>query len=275
MRLCWFHGLVKSKQLYPIAAQKLNFFRLIQGYVWRTLQRWICGTHWEIFSTLKLEVQAHSSNTNTRTSIWRHRVRTSERAIIQHAIGIKHFRRQRSWIKQMKKGRSPTMRHISRTHSVDLDWLHGRINHDPMILIKYVNTTQQLANSLTKWSFTGDKCTQLTLLVNIMTHTTVTQSNLSVSSAIVNLLYPAWSNVWIIVRCICKREPWTITQYLHQITKLEATPSKKNCARKDFNNSLQRRPEHHQAPGDSGGGNLFTLRRTLMENNTSENSMIQ
>ena len=41
--------------------------------------------------------------------------------------------------------------------------------------------------SAQKGSFTEDRWTQLTLLVNIMTHTTATQSNLSVSSAVVSL----------------------------------------------------------------------------------------
>ena len=34
-------------------------------------------------------------------------------------------------IKMILKGRSPTMRHVSRTHRVALDWLFDRINLDP------------------------------------------------------------------------------------------------------------------------------------------------
>ena len=34
-------------------------------------------------------------------------------------------------IKIIFKGRSPTMRHVSRTHRDALDWLFGRINLDP------------------------------------------------------------------------------------------------------------------------------------------------
>ena len=34
-------------------------------------------------------------------------------------------------IKMIKKGRSRTMRHVSRTHRVALDWLFDRINLDP------------------------------------------------------------------------------------------------------------------------------------------------
>ena len=34
-------------------------------------------------------------------------------------------------IKMIMKGRSPTMRHVSRTHRVALDWLFGRTTLDP------------------------------------------------------------------------------------------------------------------------------------------------
>ena len=39
-------------------------------------------------------------------------------------------------IKMTIKGRSPTMRHVSRTNRVALDWLFDRINLDPKIQIK-------------------------------------------------------------------------------------------------------------------------------------------
>ena len=39
-------------------------------------------------------------------------------------------------IKMILEGRSPTMRHVSRTHRVALDWLFDRINLDPEIQIK-------------------------------------------------------------------------------------------------------------------------------------------
>ena len=43
-------------------------------------------------------------------------------------------------IKMITKGRSPTMRHVSRTHRVALDWLFDRIKLDPKIQIKYMDT---------------------------------------------------------------------------------------------------------------------------------------
>ena len=53
-------------------------------------------------------------------------------------------------IKMIVKGRSPTMRHVSRTHRVALDWFFDRINLDPKIQIKYIDTKNQLADILTK-----------------------------------------------------------------------------------------------------------------------------
>ena len=72
-------------------------------------------------------------------------------------------------IKTIIQSRSPFMRHISRTHRVNLDWLFDRINLDPGILIKYVNTSKRIADKLTKGSFTRERWTQLTQLFNLMT----------------------------------------------------------------------------------------------------------
>ena len=60
-------------------------------------------------------------------------------------------------IKMIFKGRSPTMRHVFRSHRVALDWLFDRINLDPKIQIKYIDTKNQLADILTKGNFTRDE----------------------------------------------------------------------------------------------------------------------
>ena len=41
------------------------------------------------------------------------------------------FEDNKAVIKMIIKGRSPTMRHVSRTHRVALDWLFDRLNLDP------------------------------------------------------------------------------------------------------------------------------------------------
>ena len=56
-------------------------------------------------------------------------------------------------IRMIIKGRSPTMRHVSRTHRVALDRLFDRINLDSKIQIKYIDTKNQLADILTKVEF--------------------------------------------------------------------------------------------------------------------------
>ena len=60
-------------------------------------------------------------------------------------------------IKMIIKVRSPTMRYVSRTHRVALDWLFDRINLDPKIQVKYIDTKHQLADTLTKDNFTRDE----------------------------------------------------------------------------------------------------------------------
>ena len=74
-------------------------------------------------------------------------------------------------IKMIIKGRSPTMRHVSRTHRVALDWLFDRINLDSKIQIKYIDTKNQLADILTKGNFTRDEWNHLLCLFNPGSHT--------------------------------------------------------------------------------------------------------
>ena len=59
------------------------------------------------------------------------------------------------------------MRHVSRTHRVALDWLFDRINLDPKIQIKYIDTKNQFADILTKGNFTRDEWNHLLYLFNI------------------------------------------------------------------------------------------------------------
>ena len=64
-------------------------------------------------------------------------------------------------IKMIIKGRSPTMRHVSRTHRTALNWLFDRINSDPKIQIRYIDTKNQLADILSKGNFTRDEWNNL------------------------------------------------------------------------------------------------------------------
>ena len=77
------------------------------------------------------------------------------------------FKNNEAVIKMIIKVRSPTMRYVSRTHRVALAWLFDRINLDPRIQIKYIDTKNQLADILTKGNFTRDEWNHLLCLFNI------------------------------------------------------------------------------------------------------------
>ena len=56
-------------------------------------------------------------------------------------------------IKMIIKGRGPTMRHVFRTHRVALDRLFDRINLDPKIQIKYIDTKKPTRRHTDKEKF--------------------------------------------------------------------------------------------------------------------------
>ena len=84
---------------------------------------------------------------------------------------LKIFEDNEALIKMIIKGRSPTMRHVSRSHRVALDQLFDRINLEPKIQIKYIDTKKQLADILTEGNFTRDECifcVCLTLAISVL-----------------------------------------------------------------------------------------------------------
>ena len=76
-------------------------------------------------------------------------------------------------IKMIIEGRSSTMRHVSRTHRVALDWLFDRINLDSKIQIKYIDTqkpTRRHANQRVISHVTNGVicCVCLTLAISVL-----------------------------------------------------------------------------------------------------------
>ena len=70
----------------------------------------------------------------------------------------------------MMKGRSPTFRHVTRTHRVDMDWLCERIIEDHSIVLKNVRTSYQLAVSLNNGSSFSHRWKTLLQLWQIQTN---------------------------------------------------------------------------------------------------------
>ena len=68
-------------------------------------------------------------------------------------------------IKMIVKGRSPTVRHVSRIHGVALEWLYW-IKLDFKSQIKYIDTKNQLDDIPTKGNCTSDEWSQLLCLFN-------------------------------------------------------------------------------------------------------------
>jgi hypothetical protein len=60
-------------------------------------------------------------------------------------------------IKMIMKGRTNRMRHVPRTHRIDLDWLFDVMREDPGIKLKYINTKNQVADIFTKGLFTAQQ----------------------------------------------------------------------------------------------------------------------
>ena len=83
--------------------------------------------------------------------------------LLKVSLSCTFFEDNKAVIKMLITGRSPTMRHVSRTYRVALHWLFDRINLESKIHIKNVDTKNQLADMLTRGSFTPSS-----FLFNIM-----------------------------------------------------------------------------------------------------------
>ena len=90
---------------------------------------------------------------------WSHSIKCNEFWYLVLLLYV--FEDNEAVIKMIIKGRRPTMRHVSRTHSVALDWLFVTINLDPKIQIRYIDTKNHFADMLIKWNFTSDELNNL------------------------------------------------------------------------------------------------------------------
>jgi len=68
------------------------------------------------------------------------------------------------------KGRNPTLRHVPRVHRVNTDACYERIRDDPGIFLRHWPTKYQLADILTKGSFTKVEWDRLVDLLQIRPH---------------------------------------------------------------------------------------------------------
>jgi hypothetical protein len=71
-------------------------------------------------------------------------------------------------IKIMKSGQSQKMRHLNRTHKVDLAFMIETIESDPFITVRYIGTTDQAADIYTKRFTDAAKWMQLLFMNNVV-----------------------------------------------------------------------------------------------------------
>ena len=125
---------------------------------------------WDLIVTVLKQVQGNLSTSPTRKKIPGksddlNNVSSNVNSSRKEAL-LYIFEDNEAVIKMIVNGRGPTMRHVSRTHRVALDWLLDGINLDPKIQIKYIDT-KKTTRRHTKGNFTRDEWNHLLCLFNI------------------------------------------------------------------------------------------------------------
>ena len=150
----------------------LNYASLNQP----SIQGNLCNNEQSGKST-KTRTKKHSDRESDELSTVDHDATNAKPSIVAPCFPL--LKTVRLWSRWIFEGRSPTMRHVSRTHKVALDWLFHRINLDPKIQIKNVDTKNQLADILTKGSFIRNEWNHLLRLFNIMNISMFSRSHVS------------------------------------------------------------------------------------------------
>ena len=123
------------------------------------------------------ETQKETRNTRTKQHINRYDVESFNVDHVTTAVKPSHFgallyicEDDEAVIKMIIRGRSPTVRHVSRTHRVALDWLLDRIN----LFFKKVDTKNPLPDVLTIGKFTSEEWNHILRLFDIMSPSAAT-----------------------------------------------------------------------------------------------------
>ena len=75
-----------------------------------------------------------------------------------HSTQLYYFEDHAAVFQTTSKGRSANLRHVTRTHRVEFDWLFESVNLDHSILIKYVRTKGQLVDGHFDKSACSPRC---------------------------------------------------------------------------------------------------------------------
>ena len=153
--VCQYHGPARNKPQFHIAAPKLRLFHWMPGE-WTGYRPWAYGLCHRCartsssgrpvakkVKTPRMQVEAHQQRNRPFGACPTECTRFQARILIC-------FEDDGAEIMMIIKGRSPTSRHVSRTHRVDLDWLSDWIKDPETILSVFTPT-------LTKDSFSRER----------------------------------------------------------------------------------------------------------------------
>ena len=167
---------VRNKRQYPTVLQKTEIISLDAGLrmeellapdLWDVVMEVLCSTNSTKTPIIPASGNRCEGDTFSRNTS---KCEYKENRDVDHLLNMDYvttnthssqgesqlyiFEDSKAVIKMIIKARSPTMRHVWRTHKVALDWLFDRINLDPKMRIKFVVTKNELLDMLT---FTRDE----------------------------------------------------------------------------------------------------------------------
>ena len=167
--LCRFHGYAKSKLLCHKAVLKLKLFSSdaslrLEGlpalFLWPKVIDVLEPT---VLNRAARGNSKHSKPKQTKLCVQTYKKQVEPKTLLETIHGVTAsapssnetatlfvFEDDEAVIKMVIKARSPQMRHVSRTHRANEDWLCERINLDPSMSIRFVSSNQQVECMMTK-----------------------------------------------------------------------------------------------------------------------------
>ena len=139
-------GCGRSKLLSHTVRRNVKLFLSMQVYTWTEFPLLICGI-WLLKCCILLPTNLRNPKQMCRETCCMTQHNDPELCTVDYvsfSVKSSHFgailyifEDNEAVIKMIIKGRSPTLRHVSRTYRVAFDWLLDTINLDPKIQIKY------------------------------------------------------------------------------------------------------------------------------------------
>ena len=133
------HGCARSKPQILTSLPSLKLFRLTRAYVWMIYELFnfgsVCWKHDPVSQSRETLSVIDVSFTFWQLCLWVHRPRSAEHSQQLSLNQLSIIEDNAAMIQMINKGRSPKVRHVTRTHGVDLEWLSEQMILDHSIFI--------------------------------------------------------------------------------------------------------------------------------------------